>query len=183
MLTTPRYRWTVSEFVRAHEAQAFERRVELVAGDIWPVSHGSWHGRTSPHVMTSLPRHDVVITCSSLPAPGSLLDPDGWVLRAGAEPVGEIGRDLHRWDPADVLLVVEVADEFLLADLELKARLYGQAGYPVTWVVTRDSVFEHTEPREHGYTNRRTYGRGERVPIAYAGTDIAVDDLLGPAAD
>jgi Uma2 family endonuclease len=43
-----------------------------------------------------------------------------------------------------VLLVVEVADETLIQDLNVKAKLYGQAGYPVYWVVTQEAIYEHT---------------------------------------
>ena len=65
-----------------------------------------------------------------------------------------------------------------MADLNVKARLYGSAGYAVYWVVAEDLIYEHTEPNAQGYTNVRKYGLGERIPVRYAGTDIAVDSLL-----
>ncbi|MEU1957765.1 hypothetical protein [Nocardia sp. NPDC019255] len=35
------YRWTRSEFLHAWEAGAFDHRVELVEGELWPVVIGS----------------------------------------------------------------------------------------------------------------------------------------------
>ena len=66
-----------------------------------------------------------------------------------------------------------------MADLTIKTRIYGSAGYAVYWVVTPDAVYEHTEPDASGYLSRREYHRGTRIPVRYAGTDLAVDDLLG----
>ncbi|WP_425394670.1 Uma2 family endonuclease [Actinoplanes rectilineatus] len=75
-------------------------------------------------------------------------------------------------------MVVEVADETLLHDLNVKTRLYGSAGYPVYWVVTREQIFEHTEPIATGYRRRVEYRPGDRIPVTYAGIDVLVDDLL-----
>jgi hypothetical protein len=172
------YRWSQSEFVRAFEAGAFDHRVELVGGEVWPVVIGTWHGVTVGQVIGLLPRQGARITTETLPTGDSLPDPDCWVRRAGSNPIGRIGTRLSRWDPKDVLLVVEVSDETILADLEIKARLYGTAGYPVYWFVTPDAIFEHAQPMAGGYRTRTAYKLGERIPVAYAGTDLAVADLL-----
>lgn len=180
--SVPNYRWSVSEFVRAWEAGAFDHRVELVEGEIWPVVIGRWHGRMVADVIAALKSCGGEVTSATLPSGSSLPDPDCWVLRPKAEPVEVIGRKLDVWQPEDVLLVVEVSDETMLADLTTKAGIYGSAGWPVYWVVTTDVVYEHTEPRDGGYANRREYVRGERIPVRYADTDLAVEDLLGPVS-
>jgi len=172
------YRWSQSEFVRAWEAGAFDHRVELVDGEIWPVVIGSWHGDTVGQLLALLPRSGVRVTTATLPTGESLPDPDCWVRRADADPIGTVGSRLSTWDAADVLLVVEVADETMIQDLNVKAKLYGQAGYPVYWVVTQETVYEHTGPTSTGYRTRVEYHRGERVPVGYAGMDLAVDDLI-----
>lgn len=69
------------------------------------------------------------MTTATLPTGESLPDPDCWVRREDAKPVGLVGSRLSVWAPSDVLLVVEVSDETMLYDLEIKAKLYGQAGY------------------------------------------------------
>lgn len=174
------YRWSRSEFVRASEAGAFDRRVELVEGEIWPVVIGSWHGDTVGPLLASLPRSGVRVTTATLPTGESLPDPDCWVRPADAEPIGTVGSRLSIWDAADVLLVVEVADETTIQDLNVKAKLYGQAGYPVYWVVTQEAIYEHTGPIVTGYRTRVEYLHGERIPVRYASTDLAIDDLIAP---
>jgi hypothetical protein len=174
------YRGSQSEFVRAWEAGAFDHRVELVEGEIWPVVIGSWPGDTVGQLLASLPRSEVRVTTATLPTGESLPDPDCWVRRADAKPVGTVGTKLSVWAAADVLLVVEVADETLIHDLNVKARLYGQAGYPVYWVVTQTAIYEHTGPTESGYRMRVEYLHRERIPVPYAGLDLAVDDLIAP---
>ena len=177
--TVPNYRWSIGEFVRAWDAGAFDHRVELIEGEVWPVVIGTWHGRTTKRVVKMLPEDRAEVLLSTLPAGQSLPDPDCWVVRRGAEPTRKIGQRLDAWAPEDVLLVVEVSDETVMADLTQKASLYGSAGFATYWVVTSDVVYEHTEPRPTGYRHRVEYRRGDRLPVRYAGTDLAVDDLLG----
>jgi hypothetical protein len=102
------YRWSQAEFVRASEAGAFDHRVELIEGEIWPVVIGSWHGDTMGQLLALLPRSGVRVTTATLPTGESLPDPDCWARRAEAAPIGTIGSRLSVWDAADVLLVVEL---------------------------------------------------------------------------
>ena len=176
----PNYRWSISEFVRAWEAGSFDHRVELIDGEVWPVVIGRWHGKTVGEIIAVLKRWPGEVTTATLPSGSSLPDPDCWVLREKAESVDTLGAKLELWAPADVLLVVEVSDETLLADLAVKANIYGAAGWSVYWVVSKEAIYEHTEPTPAGYRTRIEYRRGDRLPIRYAETDILVDDLLGP---
>ena len=179
--TVPNYRWSVSEFVRAWDAGAFDHRVELIEGELWPVVIGDWHGDMVTRLIRRLPEDGAVVTSSTLPSGDSLPDPDCWVRRFGARPTDRLGVRLSRWDPAEVLLVVEVSDDTMMADLTTKAKIYGSAGYLVYWVVTADVIYEHTEPVDGGYRHRREYRRGERLPVSYADADLSVEDLLGEA--
>lgn len=81
-----------------------------------------------------------------------------------------------------MLLVVEVSDDTTIHDLNVKARLYGKAGYPVYWVVTQEAIYEHTGPIPTGYRVRVEYRCGERISVPYTDTDLAIDDLLGSHA-
>jgi len=176
------YRWSVAEFLRAWEAGAFDRRVELVEGEVWPVVIGSWHGDTQAQVARLVWAPQVRVSSSTLDvgADDSLPEPDCFVRRADAKPIGTRGTRLRVWDPADVHLVVEISDDSILADLTTKARLYGRAGYGVYWVVTPDVIYEHTSPTPQGYRTRTEYRRGDEIPLAYAGTTLSVDEILGP---
>lgn len=178
-----RYRWTEREFLRASEAGVFEGRVELVDGDVWPATIGLWHGDTTARLLRALPNDRFVVTTSSLPTAGSVPDPDCWVRRVGANPTGALSARVSGWRAQDVLLVVEVADETLVADLGVKARLYAAAGYPVYWVVTREGIVEHTEPRLDGYRSVRTFEPMDTIPVRHADMTLAVAELLAPSED
>lgn len=93
------YHWSRSEFVRAWEAGAFDHRVELVDGAVWPVEIDSWHGDTVGQITATLPRSGVRVTTATLPTEESLPDPDCWVRRADAEPVGLVGSKVAVWAP------------------------------------------------------------------------------------
>lgn len=177
--TVPNYRWSASEFVRAWEAGAFDHRVELVNGEVWPVVIGDWHGDITFRLASELIAPDAVITAATLASSESLPDPDCWVRRKGASPVGKIGSKLSRWDGTDVLLVVEVSDETVMADLTVKAKVYGSAGYAAYWVVTRDAVFEHLDPTLQGYRQRNEYRAGDQLKVPYSHRTIDVGQLLG----
>ena len=166
--TPPRYRWDVDSFLRAQEAGVFDGRVELVDGEVWRVTHGDWHGRRLWVVGAAL-QDQGRVTSATLASGGSLPDPDLWVQRPGARPVGTVSPRLARWDPEDVLLVVEVSDESVQADLTIKAHLYGAAGYARYWVVTRDGLHEHTGPEDDGYARVRLLGPDAEVPLPDGG--------------
>jgi hypothetical protein len=119
-----------------------------------------------------------MVATASLPTGDSLPDPDCWVRLATATPAGQLSERLTAWEPADILLVVEVADETIDQDLGPKAALYARAGYACYWAVTRQGVHVHTEPSEAGYRTRVLYQRGDHVPAGYADVELAVNNLL-----
>jgi hypothetical protein len=177
------YHFTPEEFLRAWDAGAFSTHVEMVEGEVWPVSIGQWHGDTTGRITRALPNDRFVVTTASLITEDSVPDPDCWMRPAAAEGVDRVGRRLTRWEPTDVLLVVEVADETVAQDLGTKAGVYGRAGFSVYWVATREGIFEHSDPTPRGYRTRTTYRPGETIPVRHAATELAVDDLLAPSAD
>lgn len=177
----PVLRWTAEEFVDAWEAGAFadRHRVQLVDGEVWDLGpiHG-WHGRAVPRIVQLLAAEGVLVTTETLPMPRSMPDPDAWVLRAGAEPVGSV-RGYARYDPADVLLVVEVSDATLRADLTSKAAVYAEGGVEHYWVLGRDALHVHQGPTNRGYAHVDLLAREDTVALPYASRTLPVRDLLG----
>lgn len=176
--STP-YRWRLAEYVRAWEAGVFEGHTELVDGEVWPVSIGTWHGDTAARVLRALPNHEHLVSTASLPTAESLPDPDCWVRPARAQPTTQLSERISCWAPTDVLLIVEIADETLDQDLGPKATLYAQAGYPCYWAVTRHGVYIHTDPTPAGYRTRVLHSPTEQVPVPYHSVAVAVADLIG----
>ena len=85
-------------------------------------------------------------------------------------------------EPADLALVVEIAESSLLDDRKL-ASVYGAAGIPVYWIVNRSArqVEVYTLKRGGGYGKPRIFKSGQSVPVMIAGANvgrIAVADIL-----
>ena len=57
-------RWSASAFVRAWEAGAFDHRVELVEGEVWPVVIAGWHGKAVMRLARLLPEEGVEISAA-----------------------------------------------------------------------------------------------------------------------
>lgn len=84
--------------------------------------------------------------------------------------------------PADVLLIVEVADTSEGYDRRTKAPLYARHGIPELWIVdlNRARVTRYADPTPDGYATTRVFRRGESLsPLAFPTLTINVDDLLG----
>ena len=84
--------------------------------------------------------------------------------------------------PADIALVVEVADRSLAKDRR-RTRSYGPAGIPVYWIVNLvDRRIEvYSNPVPDGYGLRIEYAPGSDVPLVIDGVTvgrIAVADML-----
>lgn len=90
--------------------------------------------------------------------------------------------------PADIGLVVEVADTSLPVDRNDMGRIYARANLPVYWIinVVDRQVEVYTDPRPAdpvpAYAARTDHRPGDSVPLVLDGQNIAqipVDDLLG----
>lgn len=109
-------------------------------------------------------------------------EPDAAVIRGAA-------RDYTNRHPipAEVPLVVEVADSSLRRDREDKRRIYARNAIPVYWIVnvTDRLIDVFTDPSgpvfTPDYATTATYKPGDAVPVVLAGTTVGtvgVNDLL-----
>lgn len=132
-------RFTVEQFHRLCEAVP-EQRLELIDGEVLQViAKGTRHTavvhRVIKLVQQQLASHWQAALQLRIEAP---LD-----LGPGHEPEPDLAlvalRDDEYWNAhptaAETVLVIEVADSSLAFDLDVKARLYAEAGVPVYWVV------------------------------------------------
>jgi Uma2 family endonuclease len=84
-------------------------------------------------------------------------------------------------EPADVLLVIEVADRSRAYDRGIKVPLYARAGIPEVWIVdVVDAVIDvHRRPSGGSYRDTAHLRRGQRLSIAaLCGATFRVSDLL-----
>jgi Uma2 family endonuclease len=154
-----RHRLTVADFRRMGEVGILgpDDRVELIAGEIIDMSPiGSLHAALVRAIATALTHHVREQALLAIQDPLALTDtsqpqPDLAVLR----PRADFYAAAHP-GPADVLLVIEVADTTLAFDLDVKVPLYAAAGIPEAWVIEAASRRTHIfrRPVNGRYTER-----------------------------
>lgn len=184
VVSVQRRLFTVDEYYRVSAAGVFtpDDRVELIEGEIVQMNAiGPLHAHVVDVTATNFTvmargehlvraQHPIRLDDRSEPEPDLALvklKPGGY--RRG-HPV-----------PADVFLIMEVADSSLLIDQTVKLRLYATAGIPEYWLLdlTRGELVVNRAPRGTGYAEVFAVGRGERIaPATFPDRDIALDDLL-----
>ncbi len=177
-------RFTLEDYYRMQEAGILteDDRVELIEGEIVQMAPiGSRHAAGVKNLANRLGplvqgRALIAVQDPVRLGPGSEPQPDFALLRlredsyASAHPA-----------PADILLLVEVADASLGYDRDVKVPLYAQAKVPEVWLMDleSDSIAVHREPSSEGYRSVQILRRGQRLSLqAFPDVSIAVDDLL-----
>jgi Uma2 family endonuclease len=87
----------------------------------------------------------------------------------------------HHPQPAEIFLLVEVADTTLQRDLELKASVYSRAGIADYWVLDVQNRCLHVlrEPEPVGYANVQILDITDTcAPLAFADCQICVGDFF-----
>ena len=180
----PRRLFTVREFHQMADAGVFREddRVELLGGEIVEMTPiGRRHAgcvnylnRAFSDVLGSTflvsVQNPVTVDEHSEP------QPDVAVLRFRQD----FYRDAHP-GPADVLLVVEVADTSAEVDRAEKVPLYARAAIPEVWLVDlqADAVDVYGQPSPAGYRDHVRVGRGGRLTaVAVSGIDLPASDVL-----
>ena len=180
-----RHRFTRDEYHRMAQTGVLkpDARVELIDGDIVEMSpigrrHNSrvdWLTRTCVQGLGDRAivrvQGSIVLDDNGEPEPDLILlrPRDDFYAHADAT-------------PADVLLIVEVADTSEAYDRRTKAPLYARHGIAELWIVDldRDRITRYADPTPGGYATTRVFRRGESLcPLAFPTLTINVDDVLG----
>jgi Uma2 family endonuclease len=183
-LTRVHHRFSVDDYEQMIERGILTEndRVELIRGEILDkMSIGDRHCACVKRLNQFL---------SMATAGRALVSVQDPIRLADSEPEPDVALLLPRADfyasgkprPADVLLVVEVADTTLDFDREAKRPLYAEAGIAEYWIVNlNDDCLEvHRRPQPDGsYGDVQTLRRGQQADVAaLPGLLLAVDDLL-----
>lgn len=177
--------FTVAEFNQLGTTGVIgeDERVELIEGEIIAMapigpSHAGFvdllNARFSAQIGSrAIVRVQSPLHLSSLSEP----QPDLMLLRpradfyTGSHPV-----------PADVLLIVEVAESSLAYDREIKVPLYAAAGIPEVWVIDTATRTTHVFAGPSGgvFEQERVVERGDSVsPRAFPDVAIGLGDVGG----
>ena len=181
--------WTIEEYERAGELGIFgeDERLELLEGEIVQ----KMSPQRSPHAasidlvseeLRSVFGKEVRVRVQVPFNIGqrSQPEPDVYVVRGGV-------RDFVKAHPRSALLVVEIADTTLRADLGRKALLYARAGVPEYWVMDLNigELIVHRDPVEdvesitgHRYSTITKLHAGDKVTPLLANREASVSNLL-----
>ena len=179
-----RYRWTIDLYHQMIETGILgeDERVELIKGELTTMSPiGAEHSGTLKKLTEMLfdqLRKRAVI---------SIQDP--LQVDDYSEPQPDLAllaprRDFYKRAlprPADVLLVIEVADSSLAYDRAVKMALYAGAGIAEAWIINLiDRWIEvYRDPSPVGYTTTLKILPGRSIaPQAFTDVIVAVDLLL-----
>jgi Uma2 family endonuclease len=180
-----RRHFNTTEYYRMVEAGILSEgdRVELIDGEVIEMSpigsrHAACVDRLNKLLNRLVPQEVIVrvqnpIILDDYSAP----QPDISLLRPRADFYAQ-----EHPAPADVLLVIEVADSSTGFDREIKLPLYAQAMLPEVWLIILpdDTVEIYSQPANGSYQASRVFKRGETLTSNAVSTlsfDIAV--ILG----
>lgn len=195
IITKPPYphlkSWTVQEYHRLGELGilASPERTELIAGQIiLMVAKGTPHVVTLQLLASHLAEQ---LGAEQLSRSTLIRTQDPIHLDNASEPEPDLvivnGGILNYVDrhpqPADIHLVVEVADSTLKYDCEVKNQLYARASIAEYWVVDVKNRQVHIfrDPMPTGYTSQLIVSEPQSVsPLAFAGIVLSIASILPP---
>ncbi len=183
-----RYRFSVDAYHRLADAGILKEtdRVELIEGEIIEMSPiGKRHAACVKRLNKILSRisEDGILGVQDpllISEDGTEPEPDVMLLKPRADFYEETPPQ-----PADVLLLVEVADTSLEYDRKIKMPLYARAGIAEAWIVNLEGnrIEIYTEPRNGSYTVLRIAQSGDAIaPQALPQASVEVDAVLGQAS-
>ena len=182
-----RRRFTVDEYYRMARAGILHEddRVELLEGEIVQMApigsrHQAWVDYLAEWFITRLVGRAIVRIQGPIR------------LSSGSEPEPDIALVSPRPDrytrshpgPADVFLIVEVADTSLAYDRDVKLPRYAAAGIAEVWIVDLEAenerVLGYRSPHAGRYQHAATVERGSTLsPQAFPDLILPVGELVG----
>lgn len=176
--------FTVHDYHRMGDAGIFREgeRVELIRGEIiqmspiYPPHNGAILRATQALVRLVGDRALVGVQGSIRLDEYTEPQPDLYLLR----PRDDFYASRHA-NPADILLIIEVADSTLKYDHTVKLELYAETGVPEYWIsnIQDDVLIAYSDRQGKTYGTRRELKRGETIaPQLLPDCRVPVDALL-----
>lgn len=180
-----RHYFNVDEYYRMAQAGVFakDHRVELIEGEVIEMSPIGKHDAGCVKRLNKLLNRSVgELAIVSVQDPISIDDfsepqPDLALLK----PRADFYSNSHP-TPADVLVVIEVADTSVNYDRSVKLPLYARAGIPDCWLILlpKEVMEVHTQPKNGKYQKVQRLKRGKVLASrSVKGLSLKVDDVLG----
>lgn len=173
--------WSVADYQRMRKLGILDHRCcELINGEIWDVTperelHRFFSDRDAGYLRQILQNKAVVFEGHPVTLAKSEPEPDiAIVLRPDTRYLQ------HHPYLEDIYWLVEVADTTLTFDLDVKRKLYAEAGIAEYWVVNvvgkRMHVFR--DLRDGDYSTQNVVSDGIVCPVAFPDISIEVRQLV-----
>ncbi len=184
-LALKKYHLTVDDFNYMAENGRFSPtdRLELIEGEIYEMSPiGRLHARCVKFlsaILNKLLSDKAIIGVQDPIILDDLTEPqpDISILRFQAD----FYKQSHP-KPANILLIIEVADSTVEYDRTIKFPKYATAGIPEAWLINLEAerIEVHSNPKANTYGMVKIYQRGEEVSSeTMPELKLEVDDILG----
>ena len=178
-------KWSLDEYHRIVGSGVLDQRhVELIDGEIVEMApEGEPHAYSSDeageYLMYLLGDRAKVRHAKPITLPGSASEPEPDI--AVVQRLGRVYRQQHPY-PENIFWVIEYSDSSLIKDLEVKSKVYAQAGIPEYWVMNLKTMelIVMRLPTPDGYQSQMTLTEGIVTPLAFPGLAIEVERLLNP---
>jgi hypothetical protein len=180
-----RRRFTREEYHRMAEAGILHEddRVELIEGEIVQMTpigrrHAACVAELNRLLVPAVGQRALLWPQNPITLPDDT-EPQPDIVLLRPRPDRYLEDDAH---PADVLLLVEVADTSQRYDRMVKLPLYARAGVPEVWIIDlpAEVIETYRRPTASGYAQVEHTGRGGAVaPAAFPDLVLSVDAILG----
>lgn len=177
------YRWTVDRYHRAINAGVFEGQpIELLNGALIEMSpegipHAGLSSDAADYLRSQLGSLVKVREAKPITLPNdSEPEPDIAIVK----PLGDLYKTERHPQVADIFWVMEYANTSLEKDLELKDKIYAQAGIAECWVVnlkTRELII-FRNPARGEYQAKTTMTGGPVYPESFPAVALEVIKLV-----
>jgi Uma2 family endonuclease len=175
-------KWTIEDYHRMIEAGILvDRKVELLRGEIVSVPpEGELHASGSTDARRYLERllidQALVRDAKPITLPNdSEPEPDLAIV----EPISQIYRSHHPY-PENIFWLIEYSNATLTKDLEVKSKIYAEAGIREYWVVNLKKflLVVFRDPQDGDYASKMTIASGTIQPLAFPAISVDVDRII-----
>lgn len=175
-------KWTIDEYHSMIEAGLLDsRRVELLKGEIVEMSpQGEAHAYFSSEAEDYL--RGLLANRAKIRSGKPITLPDHSEPEPDIAVVQKLGQEYlsHHPYPDNIFWLIEYSDSSLDKDLNVKTKIYAEAGIQEYWVVNlkKKQLIIFKEPQDTEYASRSTLTTGIVYPLAFSELAIEVGAII-----
>jgi Uma2 family endonuclease len=176
--------WDITDYHRMISAGILEgKRVELINGEIVEMSpEGEIHAYSSDeageYLIYLFGNRAKVRQAKPITLLQNNSEPETDI--AIVQRLGKLYQDHHPY-PENIFLLIEYSHSSLSKDIEVKTKVYAEAGIPEYWVINLQKIelIVFRVPQNTGYQSQEIFTEGEIYPLAFPEITVSVQRLLG----